>query len=225
MTRSGNQKVSAKATTHSHSVDAIIFDIGRVIVRLEPRRALMESAATAQGVDAGPRAEKMWRAVQADPMWQDWQEGRVTAAQWHENLCRNFGMQVSFEDFCRSWNNVISPDLILPERLFRELAKRVRLVLLSNTDEIHVAHMRKNFGFTRHFHAKIYSCEVGASKPSRQIFQAAVRAAGVPAAGALFIDDVQAYVLAARKYGLQAIQFRSRAQLEAELRRRKLLDR
>jgi putative hydrolase of the HAD superfamily len=158
-------------------------------------------------------------------MWHDWQEGRVTPAQWHENICRRFGLQVSFEDFRRAWNNVIAPDLILPERLFRDLAKRVRLVLLSNTDVIHVEHMHSAFGFARHFDARIYSCEVAASKPGRAIFQAALRAVRVPASRALFIDDVRTYVLAARRFGLQAIQFRSRSQLEAELRRRKLLDR
>jgi glucose-1-phosphatase len=226
---------------YPHLIEAIIFDIGRVIVRLEPRRALAilaQSAGTAAksalqsdshsaaGIaDAAATADKMWAAVQADPMWHDWQEGRVTAAEWHQNICRRFGLNISFEDFCRAWNNVIAPDLILPERLFRQLAKRVRLVLLSNTDVIHVDHMESAFTFTRHFHAKIYSCEVGASKPGRAIFQAALKAAGTPASRSLFIDDVQAYVLAARRYGLQAIQFRNRPQLEAELRRRKLLER
>ncbi len=225
VSRTRHHRNALQSAARPRPVETIIFDIGRVIVRIEPRRALMLSGATALAADAGPSAEKMWAAVQADPIWQDWQEGRVTAAQWHQNLCSRFGRQISFDDFCRSWNNVISPDLILPERLFRELAKRVRLVLLSNTDEIHVAHMREAFGFTRYFDAKLYSCEVGASKPSRAIFQAALRATNTPAPRALFIDDVRAYVLAARKYGLQAIQFRGRAQLEAELRRRKLLDR
>ena len=228
------------SAAHPQPVEAIIFDIGRVIVRLEPRRALAiltqsagasaksaspsDSTSRATAADAIVTADKMWAAVQADPMWHDWQEGRVTAAQWHENICRRFGLKVSFEDFCRAWNNVIAPDLILPERLFRQLAKRVRLVLLSNTDVIHVEHMRSAFTFTRYFDAKIYSCEVGASKPGRAIFQAALKAAGTPAARSLFIDDVQVYVLAARKYGLQSIQFRNRPQLEAELRRRKLID-
>jgi glucose-1-phosphatase len=229
------------SSDHGDPIEAIIFDIGRVIVRLEPRRALailtQSDGASAKSTsqsdstsgmtagDAAATADKMWAAVQADPMWHDWQEGRVTAEQWHENICRRFGLQVSFEDFCRAWNNVIAPDLILPERLFRQLAKRVRLVLLSNTDVIHVEHMESALTFTRHFHAKIYSCEVGASKPGRAIFQSALKAVGTPAASSLFIDDVQAYVLAARRYGLQAIQFRNRPQLEAELRRRKLLDR
>ena len=185
------------SAAHPQPVEAIIFDIGRVIVRLEPRRALAiltqsagafaksaspsDSTSRATAADSSATADKMWAAVQADPMWHDWQEGRVTAAQWHENICRRFGLKVSFEDFCRAWNNVIAPDLILPERLFRQLAKRVRLVLLSNTDVIHVEHMQSAFTFTRYFDAKIYSCEVGASKPGRAIFQAALKAAGTPA--------------------------------------------
>ncbi len=64
---------------------------------------------------------------------------------------------------------------------------------------------------------------VGASKPSFKIFHAAIDASGVPAERSLYIDDIREYVLAARRIGLNAIQFRSRRQLEADLRARHLL--
>jgi HAD superfamily hydrolase (TIGR01509 family) len=96
-------------------------------------------------------------------------------------------------------------------------------VLLSNTDPIHVAHMEANFGFMRHFSVRIYSCAVGTSKPSRAIFLKAVRAAQAPKKHILFVDDVAGYVSAAKRMGLQAVQFRDRQQLEAELHRRGVL--
>jgi glucose-1-phosphatase len=244
-------------------VEAIIFDIGRVIVRLEPKRALAalmgagrqggkeagkkkatagfsrsakaallrNSKRGAKGPSAAPQREfvaeetanSMWAAIQRDPLWHDWQEGRVTAREWHAHVCKRFGLKIGFEDFCRAWNNVIAPELILPERLFTRLARRVKLVLLSNTDEIHVAHMERAFGFPRRFDARVYSCEVGASKPGRKIFQAALRAAGTRPENALFVDDVKSYVLAARKVGMDGVVFRNRGQLEGELRKRKLL--
>ena len=118
---------------------------------------------------------------------------------------------------------MIAPELILPERLFARLARRVKLALLSNTDEIHVAHMESAFRFPRYFDARVYSNEVHASKPGRTIFLAALRAAGTRPDKTLFIDDVKSYVLAARKMGMQAVQFKSKPQLEAELRKRKLM--
>lgn len=156
-------------------------------------------------------------------MWHDWQEGRATAREWHANVCKRFGLNVGFEDFCRAWNSVMLPEPILPDRLFERLAQRAKLVLLSNTDEIHVAHMESAFTFPRYFDARIYSNQVHASKPGRAIFRAALRAAGTKPRETLFIDDVKKYVLAAQKMGMDGIVFRNRRQLEGELRKRKLI--
>jgi len=199
-------------------IEAIIFDIGRVIIHLDPSRAIATI-----GAGSGLTPEKLWDAVHKDPLWDAWQEGRVTPRKWHENLNTRFRTSLSFEEFREVWNSSLSPKTILPNSLFRQLSKKCRLVLLSNTDPIHVAFMESNFSFVRYFPKRIYSCEAGAAKPSVKIFRAAIQAAAVPPSRILFIDDIRQYVLAARRTGLNALQFRSRAQLEAALRRRRLL--
>jgi FMN phosphatase YigB (HAD superfamily) len=199
-------------------IEAIIFDIGRVIINLDPSRAI---AAIGAGSTLAP--DKLWRAVQEDPLWIGWQEGRVTPREWYANLIARFHTPISFDEFCNAWNSVLVPKPILPERLFKQLSKKCRLVLLSNTDPIHVGYMESKFKFLRYFPKRVYSCDVGASKPSVKIFRAAIRAADAPAGRVLFIDDIRQYVLAARRIGLNALQFSSRRQLEADLRRRRLL--
>jgi FMN phosphatase YigB (HAD superfamily) len=199
-------------------IKAIIFDIGSVIIRLDPARAI-------KAIGAGSKLspDKVWTAVPQDPMWQDWQEGRVKPNDWYENVIARFHTPISFQEFCGAWNSILCPKLILPERLFRELSKKCLLVLLSNTDPIHVGCMESTFPFIRYFPKRIYSCDVGASKPGLKIFRAAIKAAGVPAKQVLFIDDIRENVLAARRIGLKALQFRSRQQLEADLRSLRLL--
>jgi FMN phosphatase YigB (HAD superfamily) len=209
---------TARRANPKPEIEAIIFDIGRVIINLDPSRAI---AAIGAGSALAP--DKLWRAVQQDPLWPGWQEGRVTPREWYENLIARFHTPISFDEFCNAWNSVLVPKLILPERLFKELSRKCRLVLLSNTDPIHVAYMESNFKFLRYFPKRIYSCDVRASKPSVKSFRAAIRAAGVPAGRILFIDDIRQYVLAARRIGLNALQFRSRPQLEADLQRLRLL--
>jgi FMN phosphatase YigB (HAD superfamily) len=199
-------------------IEAIIFDIGRVIINLDPSRAI---AAIGAGSTLAP--DKLWRAVQEDPLWIGWQEGRVTPREWYENLIARFHTPISFDEFCNAWNSVLVPKPILPERLFKQLSKKCRLVLLSNTDPIHVGCIESKFTFVRRFPKRIYSCDVGASKPGLKIFRAAINAAGVPAKQILFIDDVRENVLAARRIGLKALQFRSRRRLEADLRGLRLL--
>jgi putative hydrolase of the HAD superfamily len=197
---------------------AIIFDIGHVIVRVDPRRIL--SILHSNKMDS---PEKIWASIQRDPLWKDWQEGRLAPRDWCAHLTHEFNLRVSFDQFRQAWNSVILPDPILPNHLFARLSRRYRLVLLSNTDPIHVAHLESHFTFFRYFPARIYSCRVGASKPEPKIYRAAIHAAGAPPARILYIDDVLPYVRAGRRMHLDALRFTSPRQLNAALRLRSLL--
>lgn len=206
---------------------ALIFDVGRVIVRLDVKRAFSPIAAVMAG-DIEPSTKRLspeeaWELIRADGRWQDWQEGRMSPAQWHEHLMRNLGLSLSYAEFRDSWNLVLDPETILSENLFVQLGARCRLALLSNTDPIHAESLEHRFTFVRHFPVRIYSCWVGTSKPSSAIYRAALESLGVAAHEALYIDDIQEFVDAAKGVGLDAIRFETRELLELELRRRCLL--
>ena len=128
--------------------------------------------------------------------------------------------QIGYVDFCSAWNRVLDPLPILSDEFFSQLGLNCRLGLLSNTDLIHSEYLERNFSFMQHFPTRIYSCGVGACKPSAAIFQAALKALGVPATAALYIDDVAEFAEAARQLGLDAICFEGPLQLKNELLRR-----
>ncbi len=194
---------------------ALIFDIGRVILRVNVGRAL-----GALGGGSGLNAEQVWSAIQTDPRWRDWQEGRVAPHDWHEHLARRFRLSLGFGEFCAVWNSSLERQTILDEELFAGLAARYRLGLLSNTDPIHVAHLEANFSFVRHFPTRVFSCIAGVSKPDASIYRLAIRGTGVPPDKILYIDDVHEYVTAAEHAGMQPLLFRSPEQLLSELRQR-----
>jgi len=202
-----------------HSPHAVIFDIGRVIVRLQPELTLEPLAASSP---RGHSAEQLWSAILRDPLWENWQEGRLEPREWHQHLTRQLDITLGFQEFCAAWNSALHPETILKESLFVNLAARCRLAVLSNTDPLHSAVLEAHFPFLHHFPARIYSCRVGASKPAPAIYQAALHAVGVQAAEALYIDDVAEYVQAARQLGLDAIRFENPSQLSQELSQRGL---
>ncbi len=205
---------------------AVIFDIGRVIVRLNLRAAFASfvPAVSATNGSAAQRLspEQIWMAIQSDSRWRDWQEGRLTAEQWHEHITRRLGIALTLEDFRGAWNRTLDPQTILPDNLFAQLATRCRLALLSNTDPIHVEELETCFSFVHYFPVRIYSNQVGASKPSPKIYQAALSALRVKPAEALYIDDIAEYAESARKLGLDAIHFEAPEQLYSELSQRNL---
>jgi putative hydrolase of the HAD superfamily len=191
---------------------AIIFDIGRVLIRIDVGRAMKE---VASGLSLSP--EELWSAIEKDPRWKDWQEGRISARDWHLYMQRRFGGSATFEEFTEKWNLVLDPEPIHGKGLFEKLSKKYRLALLSNTDPIHVAYMEARYDFFPYFPARVYSCTVGATKPSPIIYREALRACRVGAEEAVYIDDIAAYVKAAQQLGMAGIQFKSPEQLVSSL--------
>jgi HAD superfamily hydrolase (TIGR01509 family) len=194
---------------------AIIFDIGRVLVRVDVGRAMR---ALGSGLSMSPA--ELWAAIERDPRWPDWQDGRISARDWHLHISRRLGISLTFEQFADAWNQALDPEPMQDDALFVSLKKNHRLGLLSNTDPIHVAYMEANFAFFRHFPkgARIYSCESGASKPSPLLYLEALRACKVQSKEAIFIDDLAENVDAARSLGIAGIHYQGREKLMDALR-------
>lgn len=191
----------------------MIFDIGRVLIRIDVGRALKGMAA---GLSLSP--EELWTAIEKDPRWRDWQEGRIAARDWHLHLKQRFGGTATFEQFCDTWNLVLDPEPIHDQELFERLAKNYRLGLLSNTDPIHVAYLESHYDFLSFFTARVYSCTVGASKPSPIIYREALRACRARAQEAVYVDDIEDNVKAAEQLGMMGVHFRSGEQLRSDFR-------
>jgi glucose-1-phosphatase len=196
-------------------IRTIIFDIGRVLVRLNISRMKIDLAS---GLALGP--EELWSAIELDPRWPDWQEGRLSPHDWHLNLTSRFGISMDFGNFTKVWNQALDPEPIHPNSFFERLSKKYRLGLLSNTDPIHVAQLESSYEFFRYFPVGVrtYSCAAGASKPNPLIFQKALRSCKAKAGETVYIDDIPQYTQAAMRLGMVGVQFQSREQLMVDLK-------
>src|SRR6266478_6085676 len=139
--------------------------------------------------------QEVWSAIQNDPHWLDWQEGRISPRDWHLHLTKRLGVSLTFEQFSEVWNRAL------------------------DTDPIHMSHEEARFPFFRFFPIRIYSYDVGASKPDPIIYRKALQACKVRAEEAVYIDDIAAYAEAATRLGMAGIVFHSPEQLQTELRR------
>ncbi len=193
---------------------AIIFDIGRVLVHVNIEGV---KAALAEGLPFSP--QELWSAIEKDPHWPDWQEGRISPRDWHLHLGKRFNLSLTFDQFTAVWNSALDPRPIHDNSLFAELSRNYRLGLLSNTDPIHVAKLESTYEFFDYFPKTVrtYSCTVGVSKPQALIYQHALRACKVHAEEGVYIDDIPAYVEAARRLGLTGVHYQSPSQLCTEL--------
>jgi glucose-1-phosphatase len=191
---------------------AIIFDIGRVLIRVDVARAM---GVLAPGFSLSPA--ELWTAIEKDPRWPDWQEGRMRPRDWHLHLTKRLGSSLTFEQFTEAWNLALDPKPLQDVRMFEKLSRNYRLGLLSNTDPIHLAHMEPRYDFFPFFPARTYSCTVGASKPSALIYRKALSSIHAKAAETIYIDDVPDYAEAANRLGFTGVRYQSPEQLVANL--------
>jgi putative hydrolase of the HAD superfamily len=197
-------------------IKTVIFDLGKVVIPFDLQRGY----AALQPHCAIP-VEDIPRRISATDLVMRFEQGQVTSEQFVAELSSILGLNgMDYARFCGLWSSIFLPDPIVPESLLEGLRRRYRLLLLSNTNAIHFEMIRQTYPLIRHFHDYVLSYEVGALKPAPRIYEEAIARAGCRPDECFFTDDIPQYVEAARRAGIDAVVFRSVAQLEDELRAR-----
>jgi putative hydrolase of the HAD superfamily len=197
---------------------AILFDLGKVLVNFDFRRAYAQLEPL-----CGYEMAEIRRRLAATGLVERLETGLIEPRDFVPPVCEALGIPADYDGFRRIFNCIFDETLI-PEELLERLAKRYRMVLVSNTNAMHFEILRQNYGhMLRHFHRLILSHEVRAMKPNPAIYQAAVEAAGCRPEECFYTDDIAVFVEAARNLGIDAVLFESREQLERELGLRGML--
>ncbi|HEU5020353.1 MAG TPA: HAD family phosphatase [Bryobacteraceae bacterium] len=199
-------------------IQAVIFDLGRVIVPFDFARGYSRISA----LTGLPQSEIPDR-IRPTGLVERLESGAIEPRDFVREISEVLGLRCGYDEFCEIWSSIFLPATLIPEEMLARIAARRRLVLLSNTNAIHFDMIRANYPHLSHFHALVLSHEVGAMKPSPRIYEQAVKAAGCRPEECFFTDDVAEYVEGARRYGIDAVQFESAAQIERELRNRDVL--
>lgn len=192
-------------------VKAVFFDIGDVLVRFD-LAGLLKDFAWGPGSSPWRVARMVWSRRLVDEV----ERGKIDGTQLHEAIQEQTGYEGDLEAFRRVWNGHFRLDAAAAT-LFKRSAKRRPTYLLSNTNPLHWEHLKRRYAFAREAAGAVLSHEVGARKPERAIYDAAVKAAGCAPAECLFIDDLSANVAGAKAAGLRALRFKGAARLEGDL--------
>src|SRR5207245_10986807 len=95
-----------------------IFDIGRVLVKLDLVRAI---EGLSQGISLPP--EELWSAIQKDPRWHDWQEGRISAHDCHLHITKRLRSPLKFDELLAAYTLTLDPDTLQSDYLFQSPSK------------------------------------------------------------------------------------------------------
>jgi putative hydrolase of the HAD superfamily len=197
-------------------IRAILFDLGNTLIPFDYNRGFSGIAPFSPCP-----VEEMRRRIAASDLARRFETGSMSGPQFVREFSELLELRpLDYRQFCDIWCSIFLPETLIPDRMLLGLRENYRLVLLSNTNEIHFSMIWENYPLLRHFHELVLSHRLGVMKPAPEIYRAAIERAGCRPEECFFADDVPAYVDAGRREGLDAVQFRSLPQLEQELRAR-----
>ena len=190
----------------------VVFDLGNVLVRFRLDGLLDRLA----GACARPPAEV--RAMAWEPsMVEDFECGRVSPEQFFAHLQQRLGLSLPFAAFVEAWNSIFEAD-----RAAMDVFERTRAVattaVLTNTNILHDTYVRQTWPELGRAHHWIASHEVGMRKPDARIYELVLSRTGMRPQETVYLDDIAAFVAAARSLGIRAIHRTPELNLETALR-------
>jgi putative hydrolase of the HAD superfamily len=182
----------------------LLLDLGNVTVRLRSAEFL---AGLEAACDPALRPLPLHEILQ-DPAsgHRAYERGRIDGPAYFSMMRQRLGLSLDYPAFVRLWNDYFAPNRPM-EALVARLRGQVRFWALSNTNALHLDHLKLNYRVFDAFEGITASHEVGACKPEAAIYQAALAALGVEGPEVLYLDDVEDYVRAAEAFGIRGFHY------------------
>src|SRR5262249_46549812 len=134
--------------------------------------------------------------------------GELAPTDFASTVSAGVGLSLPFSEFVRDWEDMFWLNQPVSPVIASLKSRGHKLVLGSNTNEMHATHYRRKFADTLgQFDAFVLSYEVGCLKPDLRFYETCARAAGVAPESCLFIDDIADNVAGARKAGLKGLHY------------------
>lgn len=197
-------------------IKTVIFDLGRVLVPFNFHHAY-QTISERSGLDV---AEIPRRFAETD-LFVQYESGKIETPEFVEQVTGLLGFEASIDEFGEIWSSIFERRTLIPESVPETLRTNgYKVLLLSNTNDLHFRFLRKNYPILDHFDHHVLSYQVGAMKPSRQIYEEVIRLADCAPEECFFTDDIEQYVEGAKEAGMDAVQFKRYEQLREELQTR-----
>ena len=187
------------------SADALLFDIGRVVLDIDFNKAL---ACWAGHAGCAP-ADLAARFVREEA-YRHHEVGKIDDAAYFESLRQSLGIKLSDAQLLQGWNAIFIGEMPGISALLARAARKVPLYAFSNTNNAHVEYFPAAYpDVLGHFREMYLSSAIGLRKPDAEAYDHVVKAIGVPAQRIVFFDDLAANIDGATARGLIGVHVTS----------------
>lgn len=182
----------------------IVFDIGNVLLRWNPERAIAQ--VFPENTDSVALTQKIFRSE----FWHELNLGKITEQQLIKQYNELYGIAIDRLEKVLA----LAKELLVPIEGSIELLQRLHsanyplYALTDNTHEI-FSYITKKYDFWPVFKGIVMSAEVGHLKPSPEIYRYLLNHYQLNPTETLFTDDWEKNVIGAQAVGIQAVKFKN----------------
>lgn len=184
-------------------VTTLIFDLGGVIVDLDWNLCIRNFEKI--GVE---HMDKLVSTTLQKGFILDYELGFISDDEFRAEVRKYASREVTDDQIDSAWTSLLVKIPSEKLELLRNLKKKYRILMLSNTNNLSFAHSETMFNVDGHsvndYFDKCYlSYKMHLAKPTPEIFQALLDDSGLKAEKCLFLDDGIHNVIAAEKLGFK----------------------
>ena len=207
-------KPSPRMSSAAASPDALLFDLGGVVIQIDFARAIQAWADAA----CVPASQVNARFA-LDAGYEAHERGEMEPAAYCAHLRQTLGLALADEHLLSGWNQIFVGEMPAVGALLAKLAKSYPLYAFSNTNVAHRAFWQVRYaGILEPFLQIFCSCDLGTRKPSPAAFLEVARRIEIAPGRIAFFDDHPDNVRGARQAGLRAHEVHSAEDIRAALR-------
>ena len=193
-------------------IKVILCDLGNVIIFVDHKKI-------AQGLAkfSDKNEEYIYTFFLNSTARKKFDVGKITAAMLFADFKSKLNLKMGFTQFKKIWCSCftgVNKDMVC---LLNNLKKNYKLVLLSNTDEIHFNYLKNKHKLTGIFSDFALSYKIGHMKPSPWIYLSALKKANAFPTKVAYIDDIENFVLASKFFGIKGVQYTNFDKLKKDL--------
>jgi putative hydrolase of the HAD superfamily len=200
------------------TIDAILFDLGGVFINIDYQATI--EAFEKLGFN---NAEQLYSQSEQALLFEKYEIGEISTPHFINNLLTISNSKISPNQVVKAWNSMIGDFSIKSIAVLKNLQKKYKLFMLSNTNDLHTELVKRkwqeveNTPFDSYFEKIHFSHQLGMRKPYPETFLKVCDINFINPKKTLFIDDSIQHIEGAEKAGLQTIHLKKIADLSSVL--------
>lgn len=187
--------------------EVVVFDLGKVLVDFDYSIAARRIAARS----TMPPAD-IQKFIDHSPLLVRYETGLMSREEFYSEIRAITGFLGDIEEFGSFFADIFSPMDAMIQLHGNLRERRVPTFIFSNTNDLAISHIRRNFPFFANFDDYVLSYEHGAMKPHAKLYEVVERVTGRSGSQILYLDDRPENADAGIARGWHVIQHRDPAE-------------